>query len=88
VIQPDGWLYVDFLDPDDAEYGCGRELEEDTFLDPDGVPIHFSSWQEIMELLNGFTVDRSTRSELNSASNRVRVMWTVWAVRSKKEYPP
>ena len=81
VVQPNGWLYVDFLDCDDAEYGCGQKLEEHTFLDPDGTPIHFSSQQEIDELLNSFALKCVTRRELKSSSARIRVTWTIWAVK-------
>jgi SAM-dependent methyltransferase len=78
VLRPDGWLYFDLLGCDDAEYGCGRELEEHTFLDPDGVPIHFSSRQEVDELLDGFAVERKSQFELGSPA-RTRVGWVVWA---------
>ncbi len=81
VLRPGGRLYVDLLDCDDAEYGCGRELEPHTFLDPDGVPIHFSSRGEIDELLRGFAVERLDRFELGP---RPRVGWTIWATRCKR----
>jgi SAM-dependent methyltransferase len=79
VLKPGGGLYADFLDCDDAEYGCGPELEQHTFLDPDGVPVHFSSRQEINELLSGFALQRVARLELGS---RPRVAWVVWATRA------
>ena len=85
VVQPNGWLFVDFLDCDDAEHGCGQKLEEHTFLDPIGTPIHFSSWQEINELLNGFVLERATRNELKSSTARNRVTWTIWAVKCTEE---
>lgn len=78
VLQANGWLYADWLDCDDAEYGCGQELEEHTFLDPDGVPTHFSSRPEINELLHGFSLERVARLEVNSGL-RPRVGWVVWA---------
>lgn len=78
VLRQDGWLYFDLLGCDDAEYGCGQELEQHTFLDPDGVPIHFSSRQEVDELLGGFAVERVSRFELGSPA-RTRVGWVVWA---------
>ena len=78
VLQPGGWLYLDLLDCDDAEYGCGPELEKDTFLDPGGMPIHFSSRQEVDELLYGFAPKRVARVEFSSGP-RVRVSWIVWA---------
>ena len=81
VMQPNGWLYVDLLDPDDAEYGCGQELEEHTFLDPDGTPVHFGSRQEISELFEGFALERVARQQSRSSPARGRVSSTIWAVR-------
>lgn len=82
ILQPSGWLYVDLLDCDDAEYGCGQELEEHTFLDSSGVPIHFSSRQEIDELLRGFVLERVARLELGARGNRTG--WVIWAVKHKE----
>ena len=78
VLRPGGWVYLDLLACEDAEYGCGRELEKDTFLDPTGVPIHFSSRREISYLLDSFTVERFDRLELGSDDHR-RAAWVVWA---------
>jgi len=81
VLQPTGWLYLDLLDCDDAEYGSGQKLEEHTFLDPDGTPIHFSSRQEVNELSNGLALKRVTCLELASSPTRTRVGWTIWAIK-------
>jgi SAM-dependent methyltransferase len=81
VLQPNGSLYLDLLDPEDAEYGCGEKLEEDTFLDPGGAPLHFSSRAEIDELTQGFAVERITRIEFRPSPARTRVAWSVWAVK-------
>ncbi|MCP4426183.1 MAG: class I SAM-dependent methyltransferase [Chloroflexi bacterium] len=78
VLQPGGWLYFDLLDCEDAEYGCGPKLEKHTFLDPDGSPIHFSSRQEVDELLYGFDVEHLERLQLGG-SPKVRVALSVWA---------
>ncbi len=85
VVQPNGWLYVDLLDRDDAEYGCGPKLEKYTFLDPEGTPIHFSSRQEISELLSGFALERVRRHKLKSSFARIRAIWTIWAINCKEE---
>jgi len=81
VLKPNGWLYFDLLDPEDAEYGCGGKLEEHTFLGPDGMPLHFSPRQELEELTQGFTLERVTRHEFNPSPARTRVAWNVWAVK-------
>ena len=80
ILKPGGRLYLDLLDCDDAEYGCGPELEEHTFGDPDGTPVHFSTRQEVDELLLGFDRDRVARLEWGP---RPRVGWTVWLVKSE-----
>lgn len=78
VLRPNGQLYFDLLACDDAEYGCGRELEQHTFLDPDNVPLHFSSRQEVDAVLGHFADGRATRFMLESAT-RIRIGWKVWA---------
>ncbi len=83
VLQPDGWLYLDLLACEDAEYGRGQRLEEHTFLDPDGIPVHFSSRREIDELSHGFTLERVTRFELKPSSGHIRVGWTIWAMKCR-----
>lgn len=80
VLQASGWLYADFLDREDAEYSHGQELEPHTFLDPDGVPVHFASRKEISERLDGFVIERMARVE-RRGSGGMRVAWTVWARR-------
>jgi len=81
VLQPNGWLYLDLLAPEDAEYGCGRKLEKGTFLDPDGTPLHFSPRGEVDEILHGFALERVTRYEFTSSPTRVRVGWKIWALK-------
>ena len=78
VLQWGGWLFFDLLACEDAEYGCGEELEAHTFWDVDGVPVHFSSRQEVEELLSGFAIERLERIENRISQHRVRVSWEVW----------
>ena len=78
VVRPGGLLYLDLLACEDAEYGCGPELEPHTFLDPGGMPVHFSSLEEVDELLRGLVRERVARFELASRAG-TRVGWTVWA---------
>ena len=85
VLQPHGWLYIDLLDLDDAEYGCGQKLEENTFLASDGTPIHFSSLQEITDLLNGFALECVSRHEMKSSLARMRATWKIWANKHKRK---
>jgi SAM-dependent methyltransferase len=83
VLRPGGWLYFDLLDCSDVDYGCGRQLEPHTFLDPDGAPLHFSSRREIDELLRGFAPEPVSLLELKATTgDRVRMVWAVRAVKS------
>ena len=86
VLKPNGWLYLDLLACEDAEYGRGQNLEENTFLDPDGTPLHFSSGQEVRELLAGFGQEQITRLELASSPDRIRVAWIAWARKQPGAY--
>ncbi len=78
VLRPGGWLCLDLLHIEDSEYGCGPELEPHTFLDSDGTPLHFSTPEEVDDLLTGWQVRRLDRVELGP---RPRVAWAVWAQR-------
>lgn len=86
VLQPGGWLYLDLLDREDAKYGCGQKLEEHTFLEPSGIPVHFSSRHEVDELMQGFRLERVMHLELKPLSARARVGWTAWAVKNGEEH--
>lgn len=82
VLRPGGWLYLDLLDCEDAEYGIGPELEKNTFLDEGGVPIHFSFEQEISGLMSKFRIQQQSRLKQGSSS-RIRLVWEVWATKQE-----
>lgn len=77
VLQPGGRLYVDLLDHDDRMYGGGPEIEPHTFLDEDGMPIHFTTRNAVKLLLPAFAVELIRQSK--SAATRGRAAWIVWA---------
>jgi hypothetical protein len=77
VLQPESWLFFDLLDLEDSAYGCGPELEKHTFLDPDGLPMHFSNASEIRGLLPEAAGFELKKRKLAGASRRVA--WEVWA---------
>ncbi|MFC1878528.1 class I SAM-dependent methyltransferase [Chloroflexota bacterium] len=80
VLLPGGWIYFDLLACDDAEFGCAPELEPGTFIGEEGVPQHFSSRQEVVDLSTVFSQVKIERLELGTPSKR-RVAWAVWARR-------
>ena len=78
VLRPGGWLYVDLLDCQDADFGCGPAIEAHTFLDLDGVPVHFVSLEEIEALLYPFKIQHQERFERGRPKRR-RIGWIIWA---------
>ena len=80
VLAPGGWLYADFLDLDDSEYGKGNIVEQHTFRGSDGVEIHFSDQAEIEALFSQFTITHLAKVQLGTKLPP-RVAWTVWAQR-------
>jgi len=78
VIIPGGWLYADFLDLSDAEYGCGVRLENNSFRADSGLPTHFSGASEIESWFNRFRLERCDKIRIES-ERRTRVVWSVWA---------
>ena len=57
-----------------------QELEQHTFLDPDGVPIHFCSEQGVNDLLKGFKIEQLDQLERGTKS-RMRIAWGIWATK-------
>ena len=80
VLKPGGWLYLDLLDCEDAEYGVGANLERNTFYDEGGIPIHFSSEKEIVELMSKFGIQQQSQLKRDSSS-RIRLIWEIWATK-------
>jgi len=78
VIIPGGWLYADFLELSDAEYGHGFELENNTFRADSGLPTHFSGASEIESLFSRFRLECCDKIRIES-ERRTRVVWSVWA---------
>ncbi len=81
VLRPRGYLYFDLFGVDDAAYGGARPVEPDTFLNPHGLPLHFSDRAEIDELAEGFQVERLVHLEIYSVLG-LRSVWGVWAVKN------
>ena len=73
ILRPGGWLYLDLLDCDDAEYGCGPELEEHTFWGTDGTRFTLARAKRSTSCFRA-SRDRVARLELGL---RPRVGWVV-----------
>lgn len=85
VVKPGGLVLITFISTYSSRYQSGFEIEKDTWL-PDvgvdmGVPHHFSSLADVVDLMNGFKV---TRIWLEEKENGGRVSCH-WIVTAKKE---
>lgn len=78
VLRPGGRLYTDWLDQDDREYGQGRPVEPGTFADGEGIPVHFSTQEEIQYFLSGFRIKHMQPFSIPSVSGK-RTGWVTWA---------
>lgn len=59
VLKPNGIIVIDYVSIDDARYGKGIMIEEDTFLNnmegEENIPHHYSSREEIEDLYQKFS---------------------------------
>lgn len=60
VVAKNGYIYITLRSTEDAEYGRGKKIENNTFLLQEGyekgIIQHFFNFKEIKELLKGFNV--------------------------------
>ncbi|MDH7476868.1 MAG: class I SAM-dependent methyltransferase [Candidatus Bathyarchaeota archaeon] len=60
ILKKKGFLLVNFLSKRTYRYGKGEKVEEDTFIDPEGVERgvlhHFTDEEEIRHLLKDFHI--------------------------------
>ncbi|MBU3186332.1 class I SAM-dependent methyltransferase [Clostridium estertheticum] len=65
VLKPNGVVVIDYVSKDDGNYGKGKEIEKDTFIDnvegEENIPHHYTTIDELKELYSNF-------SEVNIAS--------------------
>jgi len=59
VLKPNGIVVIDYVSIYDENYGKGREIEKDTFInnvkDEENIPHHYSTIEELKELYSSFS---------------------------------
>ncbi len=88
VLKQNGSLITDFLSTWDSTYGLGREIEQNTFVGQkpgeEDVPHHYSTKEELIELLNGFSqmkIQLQSRKYVAEGREYVRKYFDVEAVK-------
>jgi ubiquinone/menaquinone biosynthesis C-methylase UbiE len=87
VTRPGGRAIHNFLTFDDGEYGLGKKLEEDAFLQPDGQIVTFyQSMQEPIKLIEnaGFEVYKALHTTENRQMEVRDILSDSWLVFAKK----
>jgi len=69
VLKPNGVVVIDYVSKDDANYGKGKEIENDTFIDnvegEENIPHHYSTIEELKELYSSFSEVNITPKDYN-----------------------
>lgn len=59
VLKPNGIVVIDYVSIYDENYGKGREIEKDTFINnvegEENIPHHYSTIEELKELYSNFS---------------------------------
>lgn len=58
ILKPIGVVVIDYVSIDDENYGKGKEIEKDTFINnvegEENIPHHYSTKEELSELYSNF----------------------------------
>lgn len=59
ILKPNGVVVIDYVSIDDENYGKGKEIDKDTFINnvegEENIPHHYSNIEEIKELYSNFS---------------------------------
>ncbi len=59
VLKPNGVVVIDYVSIFDENYGKGKEIEKDTFINnvegEENIPHHYSTFEELKELYSSFS---------------------------------
>ncbi|MDF2504910.1 class I SAM-dependent methyltransferase [Clostridium sp.] len=59
VLKPNGIVVIDYISVDDKNYGKGKQIEKDTFINnlegEENIPHHYSTIEELKELYSNFS---------------------------------
>ena len=78
-LRPEGYLFVTLKSTEGWLYGRGVEIEKNTFLRPGkGVPVHFSTEDEIETLLGDFhLVEKKYRCNVSKSTQKRHASWKI-----------
>lgn len=86
ILKPNGILFADFMSTEDNNYGKGVQIEEHTFLheflDHADVPHHYSSEEELREMLTIFK--ESIISKIDYEDPKYETIIKSWWVEARK----
>ena len=86
ILKPGGVLLADFMSTEDYNYGRGQMLEDHTFLhnflDHSDVPHHYSTEEEVKEMLIPFK--KKIISKINYQDPKYNTVIKSWWVEAKK----
>lgn len=58
ILKPNGVVVIDYVSIDDKNYGKGKEIEKDTFINnvegEENIPHHYSTIEELNDLYSNF----------------------------------
>ncbi|MGV8983164.1 class I SAM-dependent methyltransferase [Clostridium sp.] len=58
ILKPNGVVVIDYVSTNDGNYGKGKEIDKDTFVDnvegEENIPHHYSTIEELKELYSNF----------------------------------
>jgi len=85
VLKSNGLLYLTLRSSRDTDCGRGEEIEQNTFIIPSdaeaGIPQHFYTGREIIELLQNFQVEYFEADErlIGEYLSTIRSRWVIIA---------
>lgn len=91
VLKSNGLLYLTLRSSRDTDCGRGEEIEQNTFIIPShaeaGIPQHFYTGREIIELLQNFQVEYFEADE-RLIGEYLSTIYSRWVIIARKESIP
>ena len=78
-LRSGGYFFVTLKSTEEWIYGQGKEIEKNTFFRPrKGVPVHFSTEEEIGILFKDFDlVSKEYRNYVNETTKKRHAIWEI-----------
>ena len=86
TLKPGGTVYLTLATPDHGSFGCGHEVEPQTFLPPSGVLHHFTDRNNAELLLRYFVIKEWNEIALDYVTQKGETIRCVhWRVQARRE---